>query len=69
MGVRGHDDELPDLSPDGFAAVSELRHRTLAVLAAVEAVDSCDRITVAALREQLTVSPSCCATAAPRSRG
>jgi uncharacterized protein (DUF885 family) len=56
MGVAGHDHELPDLSPDGLAEVSQLRRRTLAELAATEPVDSCDRITIAALREQLTVS-------------
>ena len=29
LGVSGHDDEVPDLSPDGLAEVSALRRRTL----------------------------------------
>ena len=32
LGVSGHDDEVPDLSPDGLAEVSALRRRTLAEL-------------------------------------
>lgn len=34
MGVGGHDDRLPDLSPDGSAARADLTRRTLAALAA-----------------------------------
>ncbi|HYH33964.1 MAG TPA: DUF885 domain-containing protein, partial [Nocardioides sp.] len=30
IGVEGHDDRLPDLSPDGFAAREELTRRALA---------------------------------------
>ncbi len=56
MGVIGHDAELPDLSPDGLAARSDLRRRTLAALGGASPVDSCDRITIAALREELTVA-------------
>ncbi|SHG01247.1 Uncharacterized conserved protein, DUF885 familyt [Jatrophihabitans endophyticus] len=52
-GIAGHDHALPDLSPDGLAAVAELRRATLAALAATEAVDDTDRVTAAALRDLL----------------
>ncbi|MEP7180502.1 MAG: DUF885 domain-containing protein, partial [Pseudonocardiales bacterium] len=55
LGIAGHDAELPDLSPDWFAARSDLRRRTLAALGAAEPTDANDRVTVAALRETLTV--------------
>ncbi len=55
LGIAGHDGEVPDLSPDGLAAVSALRQRTLIALSAARPVDAQDRITVAALREALTV--------------
>ena len=32
VGIAGHDDQLTDLSPDGFAARAELDRRTLAEL-------------------------------------
>lgn len=35
-GVRGHDDQLPDLTPDGYAARAELQRRTLADVTATE---------------------------------
>lgn len=31
-GITGHDDQLPDLSPDGFAGRTELDRSTLAAL-------------------------------------
>jgi len=55
-GIAGHDDRLPDLSPDGLAAVSDLRRRTLGALAEARAVDANDRVTVAALREELELA-------------
>jgi uncharacterized protein (DUF885 family) len=55
LGVLGFDDKLPDLTPEWFQSVSEQRRRTLAALDGVEPVDSTDRITIAALREELTV--------------
>ena len=55
-GIPGHDAELPDLSPDGLAEISALRRRTLAALDAATPVDRTDRITVAALREELAVA-------------
>jgi Uncharacterized protein conserved in bacteria len=55
-GIPGHDAELPDLSPDGLAEVSALRRRTLDALDTATPVDRTDRITVAALREELAVA-------------
>jgi len=56
LGIQGHDSELPELTPDWYAQVSQLRQRTLAELGEVAATDANDRITVAALREQLEVA-------------
>jgi uncharacterized protein (DUF885 family) len=56
IGVPGHDRELPDFSPDGLAAVSALRRRTLAALDRADPADRADRVTLAALREELTVA-------------
>jgi uncharacterized protein (DUF885 family) len=55
VGVAGHDDRLPDFTPDWWESVSEHRRRTLAALDAASAADSTDRVTIAALREELTV--------------
>jgi uncharacterized protein (DUF885 family) len=55
LGIPGFDDKMPDLTPDWWQSVSDQRRRTLAALDGVEPVDSTDRITVAALREELTV--------------
>ncbi|MEO8888246.1 MAG: DUF885 domain-containing protein [Jatrophihabitantaceae bacterium] len=54
IGIAGYDHLLPDLTPDWLESVSQLRRKTLAELDAVESVDANDRITVAALREELT---------------
>jgi uncharacterized protein (DUF885 family) len=56
FGIAGHDAELPDFSPEWHADMSALRRRTLARLDEVETVDVTDRVTVAALREELTVA-------------
>jgi uncharacterized protein (DUF885 family) len=56
IGVAGHDARLPDYTPDWHAQRSQLRRQTLAQLAATSPVDANDRITVAALREELTVA-------------
>ncbi len=56
FGVSGHDDRLPDLSPDGHAERSQLRRRTLAALAATAAVDTTDAVTIAALGEELELA-------------
>jgi uncharacterized protein (DUF885 family) len=55
LGIPGHDARLPELSPDWLAARSALRQRTLSALAAAEPSDANDQVTVAALREALTV--------------
>jgi uncharacterized protein (DUF885 family) len=52
-GLPGHDHRLPDLDPAWHDECSQLRRRTLAALAAAERLDANDRITAAALREQL----------------
>jgi uncharacterized protein (DUF885 family) len=56
VGITGHDTELPDLSPDGLAELSELRRRTLTALAAATPADATDRVTVAAATERLGVA-------------
>jgi uncharacterized protein (DUF885 family) len=53
LGLTGHDDELQDFSPDWWQRMSDNRRRTLAALDEVLPVDSTDRITVAALRDDL----------------
>ena len=55
-GIKGHDHELPDLSPDGLAERSAQRRSTLDALATANAVDANDRITLAALREELSLA-------------
>ncbi|HEU4946376.1 MAG TPA: DUF885 domain-containing protein [Kribbella sp.] len=67
FGVTGHDTDLPDLSPDARADVSALRRQTLAALDEAEPADAVDRATVAAAREQLTVSELIRATGAEES--
>ena len=52
-GIPGHDHRLPELSPAWHDEFSQLRRRTLAALAAAEPADGCDRITAAALRDQI----------------
>jgi uncharacterized protein (DUF885 family) len=56
LGIAGFDDRLPELTPDWYASRSELRRRTLAALEDAEPVDATDRITVAAMREELSVA-------------
>ena len=53
LGIAGYDDQLPELSPDWYAARSDLRRSTLADLASATPQDAADRITVAALEEAL----------------
>jgi uncharacterized protein (DUF885 family) len=53
LGVMGHDSEMPDLTPEWHAALAELRARTLVQLDNADPVDVTDRVTVAALREEL----------------
>jgi uncharacterized protein (DUF885 family) len=67
MGIAGHDAELPDLTPDWLESVSRLRRDTLADLDRVEPVDAIDRVTVAALREYLSLEEELRATGAEES--
>jgi uncharacterized protein (DUF885 family) len=55
FGIAGHDDRLPEMSPDWYQTRSDLRRRTLAALEGAQPVDVNDRITVAAMQEQLGV--------------
>jgi uncharacterized protein (DUF885 family) len=52
-GIPGHEHELTDLSPDGFAAREELVRRTLAAARAAEPVDDRERAAQTALVERL----------------
>lgn len=53
LGIPGHDHEVDDLSPDGYAHHADLARDTLRRLDTVEPVDDVDRVTVAAMRERL----------------
>lgn len=59
-GIPGHDHELPDLSPDGFAASEALHRRALADVAALEASDAREQVAKDAFLERvgLTVERS-----------
>lgn len=53
VGIRGFDDRLDDLSPDGFAATADLARRTLAELDTTEPVDERERVAKEAMQERL----------------
>jgi uncharacterized protein (DUF885 family) len=53
LGIPGHDHELDDLSPEGYAAQADLARDTLRRLDGVEPADDVDRVTVSAMRERL----------------
>jgi uncharacterized protein (DUF885 family) len=55
-GIAGHYDELPLLSPEWHETVSTLRTDTLRSLAAAQPVDATDRVTAAALRDELELA-------------
>ena len=55
MGIAGHDGELADYGPDGFAARHELAERTLAELAATPAESDAERRAAAVLRDRLEI--------------
>ena len=52
-GIPGHDRELDDLSPDGFAARADLARRALARLRAAEPTDERGRVAEEAMLERL----------------
>jgi uncharacterized protein (DUF885 family) len=56
LGIPGHDHELPPHTPEWYAELSELRRKTLVRLDRAQPADVTDRITIAALREELTVA-------------
>jgi uncharacterized protein (DUF885 family) len=55
-GIGGHDDELPDLSKDGFAERAGLDRSTLAALDTAEAPAPREQIARAAMRERLALA-------------
>jgi uncharacterized protein (DUF885 family) len=59
LGIAGHDDELPDLSADGFAARAELDRSTLAALEAAEAPGPREQVARAAMQERLGLAVEC----------
>jgi uncharacterized protein (DUF885 family) len=58
-GLGVHDDELPDLSPDGFAARAELDRSTLAPLEAAEAPGWREQVARTAMQERLGLAVEC----------
>jgi uncharacterized protein (DUF885 family) len=55
-GVTGYDDQMPDLSPAGFAARAELDRATITALNAAAAADERERVAKAAMVERLGVA-------------
>ena len=53
VGISGYDDQLDDLSPDGYAAQAELTRRTLADLDATEPDTEAERTAREAMQERL----------------
>jgi uncharacterized protein (DUF885 family) len=53
LGIAGYDDQLDDLSPDGYAARAELARRTLAGLDAIEPDTEAERTAREAMQERL----------------
>ncbi|MEU7040960.1 DUF885 domain-containing protein [Streptomyces varsoviensis] len=55
FGIGGHDDRLPDLSPEGHQARAELARRALARMAAAKPADEGERVAKAVFRERIGV--------------
>ncbi|RIV32600.1 DUF885 domain-containing protein [Micromonospora radicis] len=53
VGISGYDDQLDDLSPDGYAAQADLTRRTLADLDGVEPDTEAERTAREAMQERL----------------
>ncbi len=53
LGIEGHDDKLPDLSPDGFAAREQLNRDALAAATATQPTDEREAVAKAAFLERL----------------
>jgi len=58
-GIAGHDDEMPDLSADGFAARAELDRSTLAALGSAEAPGRREQVARAVMQERLGLAVEC----------
>jgi hypothetical protein len=65
VGIAGHDDEMPDLSVDGFAARAELDRSTLAALEAAEGPGPREQVARAAMQERLGLAWSATTPATP----
>ncbi|GAA4804025.1 DUF885 domain-containing protein [Nocardioides caeni] len=52
-GVAGHDDRLPDLSPDGFTAREDLHRRALAEVTALTPTDEREQVAQDGFRERV----------------
>ena len=68
LGVDGHDDQLTDLSPDGFAAREQLTRRALADASAAEPVDERERVARDAFLERLGLEAEMYDAAVPQSQ-
>ena len=55
-GIGGHDDLMPDLGPDGFAAIADLAKSTLADVTRSSAADVREQTAKEAMIERLTIS-------------
>jgi uncharacterized protein (DUF885 family) len=55
LGIPGHDDQLPDLSPEGCAARAELIRRALREVESAEPVDERERVAKAVFAERLGI--------------
>jgi uncharacterized protein (DUF885 family) len=58
-GIAGHDDEMPDLSTDGFAARAELDRSTLAAIGTAEVSGRREQVARAAMQERLGLAVEC----------
>jgi uncharacterized protein (DUF885 family) len=56
MGIAGHDHQMTDFSPAGYAERARLDRETLADLAKAVPVDDVDRVTAAAMADRLTLA-------------
>ena len=52
-GIAGHEGELPDVSPDGYAAGEDLHRRALADVSALTATDEREQVAQDAFRERI----------------
>jgi len=56
VGIGGYDDQMSDLSPDGFAAMADLDRKTMAELTATEPASEDERVVKEAMQERLGLS-------------